>query len=79
MIDQIKASDQWSYYQAKSIKSEVAASANRIMRSLPGKAIGEEDSQATARYEKEKEDIKKKAEEDEKSSEQHLDKHVTFS
>jgi Domain of unknown function (DUF4337) len=79
LIEQVKSSDQWSYYQAKSIKSEIAASTGKILNALPGKAVPEESSQALARYEKEKEEIKTKAEEEEKSSEQHLSTHVTLS
>ena len=69
LIDQIKASDQWAYYQAKSIKAEVAASSEAVVRTLSGKPAPAENSQNVARYEKEKEEIKKTAEEHEKSSE----------
>jgi hypothetical protein len=81
LIDQIKSSDQWAFYQAKSIKGEIAASTNKILEAMPGKT-GMTDSsskQAAARYEKEKEEIKKKAEEHEKNSDEHLVKHVTLS
>jgi Domain of unknown function (DUF4337) len=79
LIDQIKASDQWAFYQAKSIKSEIAASTAKILESLPGKAAPEDNKAAVARYEKEKEEIKKTAEEHQKSSEEHLSRHVTLS
>jgi len=79
LIEQIKSSDQWNYYQAKSIKSEIAASTAHILQYLPGKPSTEENKDALARYEKEKEAIKQKAEEDEKNSEKHLSIHVTLS
>jgi hypothetical protein len=79
LIDQVKSSDQWSFYQAKSIKSEIAASTAKILGAMPGQIVPEENKQAIARYEKEKEDIRRQAEEAEKSSEKHLTKHVTIS
>ena len=80
LIDQIRSSDQWAFYQAKSIKAEIAASTLKILEAMPGKPVpADENKAALARYEKEKEDIKTKAEEDEKSSEAHLGRHVTLS
>ena len=79
LIEQIKSSDQWNYYQSKSIKSEIAASTARILQYLPGKPPVEENKAALERYEKEKEAIKQKAEEEEKNSETHLNIHVTLS
>jgi predicted transcriptional regulator len=68
LIDQIKASDQWAYYQAKGIKAEIKAIA------LNGAA----DAAGVEKYKKEQESIKEKAEEHEKSSEAHLSKHVVL-
>ncbi len=79
MIDQIRASDQWAFYQAKSIKTEIAASADRILLAIPNSTAAPENKDAMARYDKEKEEIKSKAEEFEKSSEVHLTKHVALS
>lgn len=78
MIDQIKSSDQWSFYQAKGIKSEIASSSDKILRSLSTKPV-EDNSKVIERYEKEKEEIKATAEEEAKSSEAHLSRHVTLS
>ncbi|HVM87611.1 MAG TPA: DUF4337 family protein [Puia sp.] len=78
MIEQIKSSDQWAFYQSKSIKSEIAASSDKIIHILALKPV-ENNSAEIARYEKEKEEIKKVADEDAKSSEAHLIKHVTLS
>jgi hypothetical protein len=80
LIDQIKSSDQWAFYQSKSIKAEIASSTDKILQALPGKSVGVPDNKETiARYEKEKEDIKTLAEEHEKTSEEHLKRHVTLS
>lgn len=65
MIQQIKASDQWAYYQAKGIKAEI--------KNL------EKDSAAVTRYKAEQEDISKKASGFTEESEQHLKKHVQLS
>ena len=79
LIDQIRSSDQWSYFQAKGIKSEIAASTDKILHNLSTKPVDEDSKAAVDRYEKEKEEIKTKAEEFEKSSEAHLVRHVTLS
>jgi hypothetical protein len=79
LIDQIRASDQWNYYQAKGIKQEIAASTSKILGGLSTKPVDEESKAAVEKYDKEKESIKAQAEEFEKSSEAHLVKHVTLS
>lgn len=79
MLDQIKASDQWAFYQSKGIKSEIASSTLQILEALPNKN-GEDNLKSTLnRYEKQKEEIKTKAENFEKSSEEHLSKHLPLS
>ena len=67
LIDQIKASDQWAYYQAKTIKAEIRAlqPAGTVTNGKTAEQVKQEE-----------EAIKKKAEEAEKSSEFHLLKHV---
>lgn len=76
LIERVKASDQWSYYQAKNLKAEIAANTDKILHTLSAKPVTEDNSKLVARYEKEKETIKKTAEEAEKNSEDHLNKHV---
>ncbi|MES1221153.1 MAG: DUF4337 family protein [Bacteroidota bacterium] len=68
LIEQIKASDQWAYYQAKGIKAEIKAIA----------VNGNSDTTAVEKYKKEQEVIKEVAEGREKLSEAHLSKHVTL-
>lgn len=67
LISQIKASDQWSYYQAKGIKGEI--------KKLQANS-GLTDPSAAEKYGKEQEDIKKQAEDAEQESVHHLEKHV---
>lgn len=68
LISQIKSSDQWAYYQAKGIKAEVK-----------GLAVNDPTAAtAVAKYKKEQEEIKQKAEEEEKLSEFHLSHHVVL-
>ena len=71
MITQIKASDSWSYYQAKSIKSSVLSAKNELLTGL-GKTISEKDQEKIAEYKKEQDEISEKAKELEKESEHHL-------
>jgi hypothetical protein len=66
LIEQIKASDQWAFYQAKGIKADIA-SLNRdsyFKDSLEKK------------YKAQQQDIKKEAEMDQNASEIHLQKHI---
>ena len=66
LIEQIKASDQWAFYQAKGIKADVASlnRDNYFRDSLEKK------------YKVQQQDIKKEAEKDQNISEMHLQKHI---
>jgi hypothetical protein len=75
MIEQIRASDQWSYFQAKGIKQSVLSTKMDFLAAL-GKPVSEEDSKKVAEYKKEQEEIKEQAEEYQKSSEKHLQRHT---
>lgn len=76
LIERVKASDQWNYYQAKNLKSEIVASSDRLLHTLSPNTTAEDHRADIARYEKDKESIKKTAEEAEKRSEEHLGRHV---
>jgi hypothetical protein len=67
LIDQIRASDQWAYYQAKSIKREVRSLQNTAASASPDSLLVQKAAEAV---------IAKKAEEYQASSERHLSKHV---
>src|SRR5205814_6948695 len=73
MMDQIEASDQWSYYQAKSIKASVL----EAKMSLAG-APDESDQSKRDRYDKEQEEIKSEAERKEAAAKSHFHKHEVF-
>ena len=71
LIEQIRASDQWAFYQAKGIKYELTIGLNRPVENASA------DIKAKAeRYKNEQEEIKEKAEDYQKASEVHLEKHV---
>src|SRR5262249_30244177 len=71
LVERVKASDAWNFYQSKSVKEEIAVTTDRILQAVgrTGAAAlqGGPPAGATnpdiARYEKEKEDIRKQAEE----------------
>jgi hypothetical protein len=103
LVERMKASDQWNFYQAKNLKQEIAVNTDAILKAIgpaakvagaaaataktasgskaaeasPAPAV--DHSQDIARYDKEKAEIKKQAEEDEQVSEAHLARHVPLS
>ena len=74
MMNQIEASDQWSYYQAKSIKASVLDA----KMSLAGGTPNESDQSKRDRYEKEQEKIKSQAEQKEAAAKSNFHKHEVF-
>jgi hypothetical protein len=73
MMNQIEASDQWSYYQAKSIKATVLDAKTSL-----GGASNESDQSKRDRYEKEQEKIKSEAEQKEAAAKSNFHKHEVF-
>ena len=78
MLEQIKSSDRWAYYQSKSIKSEITASTTQILAAI-GKPVPPENAQKAKHYEDDKARIKQDADEAEKSSQSHMRQHIVFS
>ncbi|MGZ3752938.1 MAG: DUF4337 domain-containing protein [Mucilaginibacter sp.] len=77
LITQIKASDQWAYYNAKGIKAEVADAVTRI--NFAKAADSSKDAvERKAKLKEDQKEIKEKADELEKESEQHLQKDMTL-
>jgi hypothetical protein len=76
MLSQIESSDQWSYFEAKSIKQAQIATKIDILSAL-GKAPAPANADETkiAQYDTDKEQIQKKAEELEKDAQSHLRTH----
>ena len=77
MIEQIKSSDQWAYYQAKGIKAAVLGSKVELLEA-EGKTISPKDRQKLADYKKEQDEIQAGAKEKQEASESHLHQHVIF-
>ena len=73
MMNQIEASDQWNYYQAKGIKAAVLDAKMSL-----GGASNESDQSKRDRYEKEQEEIKSDAEHKEAASKSNFHKHEVF-
>ena len=73
MMSQIEASDQWNYYQAKSIKASVLDA----KMALAG-AVDEKDRAKAARYEEEQADIKKEAEQKESAAKSNFHRHEVY-
>ena len=74
MIEQIKASDQWAFYQAKSIKSSVLTAKMETLQGM-GRPVSAGDEDKRAQYETEQKDITKKAKTLEEESHHHLNIH----
>ena len=73
MLNQIEASSQWSYYQAKSIKAAVLDA----KMTFTG-ASDESDQSKRARYEKEQQEIRSEAEHKEAAAKSYFHKHEVF-
>jgi hypothetical protein len=78
MVDQIRSSDKWAYYQAKGIKSAVLSSKIEILEA-EGKPVLAKDRQKIADYKSDQDGITAEATELEHSAEGHLKVHVVFS
>ena len=75
MIDQMRASDQWSYYQAKGIKAGVLAAKMDLLKAS-GQPVSAADTQKTAQYVEDQKKIEDDAKEKQQASEDHLARHV---
>jgi len=74
MIEQIQASDQWAYYQAKGVKSAVLESKMEMLRAL-GKEPEATDQEKAVEYRNQQKEIEEKAREKEHSSDLNLASH----
>ena len=75
MLEQMKATDEWSYFQAKGIKSSLIENKVDILSAL-GKEVKEDDKKKIERYKEEQNEINEKAEKLEASSERHMGHHM---
>ena len=74
MIEQIKAANQWAYYQAKGVKGSVLSSKLELQESL-GQTTSIQDREKVQVYKKEQEEISRDAREKEVLSQKHLEHH----
>ena len=74
LIEQIQASDQWAYYQAKGIKLAVLESKIETLQAL-GREAFTKDQEKIVAYKKEQKFLEEKAMEKEKASSLHLKTH----
>ena len=77
MIEQIRSSDQWAFFQAKGIKSAIVESRMEVLSAM-GEEPSVKDKEKVASYKEEQKEIDKKAREYGESSEQHLSVHNTL-
>jgi len=77
MLSQIHASDQWAYYQAKGIKTEILISDGKLLKAM-GKAPIPADEDKIKDNKKEQQEIMNKAKEAEAESHSHVDSHNTL-
>lgn len=75
MLEQMKASNHWSYYQSKSVKENILRSKLDLLEAL-GKSGSEKDREKIAGYKHEQEDIRAEADKESKESEHHMHLHM---
>lgn len=79
MLEQIKSSNQWNYFQAKGIKLAVVESRIETMKQMsPATPADREDAERVQRYTKEQGEISAEAKRAETSSEDHRKRHTTL-
>jgi len=78
MVEQLKASDQWAYYQSKGIESRVIESERNVLEAQ-GKTLPEEHAAKLREYKEKRGDSSKGATEMERSAREHMERHVIFS
>ena len=74
LISQIRASDDWGYYQAKGIKAGVLGAKMELL-TAEGKTASGADEAKAAQYVKEQADISDKARDLEKEATEHIERH----
>ena len=74
MLSQLKASDQWAYYQSKGIKANVLNSKIELLSALKHQA-SEEDLKKLEQYKEDQEKVKEQATQFQEDAENHLKHH----
>src|SRR5580658_7900913 len=75
MIEQMKANDEWSFFQAKALKESITQMKIDVFTAV-GKEAGDDDKKRIAKYQAEQEELKKSAEESQRASAEHMGRHV---
>lgn len=74
MLSQMRSSDQWAFYQAKGIKSDILASSSKVLVAM-GKAPLVQDDAKIAENKKEQAEIMKEAKAAKAESDEHVGRH----
>ncbi len=77
MLDQIRASDKWAYYQAKGIKASLLASKMELLSEM-GKTPRPKDEEKLVEYKKQQDETQKEATELENDSHGRFQRHEIF-
>ncbi len=77
MINRIKASDQWAYYQAKGVKAAVLSSKIETLKALHH-SIKKDDEKKVEQYKEDQDKISEDAKKFEEESEGHLNRHESL-
>jgi len=77
MVSEIRAANQWSYYQAKGLKSGMLGSKTELFEAL-GHPVARADTEKLAEYSRQQKEIREAAENHEKAAEAHMRIHVIF-
>jgi hypothetical protein len=74
MLEQMRATDDWAFYQAKGIKANLLQTKMELLVALKAEAAGEP-KEKLAEYLKEQKDIEEKAHHEEHQSREHMEHH----
>jgi hypothetical protein len=77
MLEQMQATDSWAYYQAKGIKASLVETKVELLTALSKEPVDAERKKID-KYKDEQKEIEDKAHELERSSEEHMHRHVVF-
>jgi hypothetical protein len=75
MLDQLRASDQWAYFQAKGVDQKLFE-VERNLLEAQGKALPKEHADKLAKYEEQRAELNKQAREHQEAAEEHMARHV---
>ena len=75
MLEQMQASNHWSYYQSKSVKENILRSKLDLLEAL-GKTGSEKDREKLAEYKREQDEIRAEADKEAKESGHHMQLHM---